>query len=65
MNVNGAAKKYCAGSDDSCCSRGQSKIEEGIKNLNLGEIKNLSVDDVLGKYRSLANEQSNYYQYRG
>ena len=54
-DVNGAAKKYIVPDQMIVVVVGdKAKIEEGIKNLNLGEIKNLSVDDVLGKVPQLS-----------
>ena len=53
--VNGAAKKYIVPDQMIVVVVGdKAKIEEGIKNLNLGEVKNLSVDDVLGKVPQLS-----------
>ena len=52
--VNGAAKKYIVPDQMIVVVVGdKAKIEEGIKNLNLGEIKNLSIDDILGKVPQL------------
>ena len=48
--VNQAAQKYILPDQMIVVVVGdKAKIEEGIKKLNLGEIKNLSVEDVLGK----------------
>lgn len=48
--VNAAAKKYIVPEKMIVVVVGdKAKIESGIKALNLGEIKNLSVEDVLGK----------------
>lgn len=47
--VTAAAKKYIVPSQMVVVVVGdKAKIEEGIKALNLGEIKNLSIEDVLG-----------------
>lgn len=47
--VTSAAKKYIVPSQMVVVVVGdKAKIEEGIKALNLGEIKNLSIEDVLG-----------------
>ncbi len=48
--VNTAAEKYIVPNKMIVVVVGdKTKIEEGIKALNLGEIKNLSIEDVLGK----------------
>jgi len=48
--VNAAAKKYIIPDQMIVVVVGdKSKIEEGIKALNLGEIKNITIDEVLGK----------------
>ncbi len=48
--VNAAAKKYIVPEQMIVVVVGdRSKVEEGIKKLNLGELKNLSIEDVLGK----------------
>lgn len=48
--VNAAAKKYIVPEKMIVVVVGdKAKIESGIKALNLGEIKNLSIEDVLGK----------------
>jgi len=53
--VNGAAKKYIVPDQMIVVVVGdKAKIEEGIKKLNLGELKNLSIEDVLGKVPQLS-----------
>ncbi len=48
--VNTAAKKYIVPEEMIVVVLGdKSKIENGIKELNLGELKNLKVEDILGK----------------
>ncbi len=48
--TNAAAKKYIVPDQMIVVVVGdKAKVEEGIKALNLGEIKNLSIEDVLGK----------------
>jgi zinc protease len=54
--VNAAAKKYIIPDQMIIVIVGdKSKIEEGIKALNLGEIINLTIDDVIGKVPLLEN----------
>lgn len=54
--VNSAANKYIVPEEMIVVIVGdKSKIEEGIKQLNLGEIKNLKIEDVLGKIPVLEN----------
>jgi len=53
--VTGAAKKYIVPDQMIVVVVGdKAKIEQGIKNLNLGELKNLSIEDVLGKVPQLS-----------
>ena len=48
--VNSAAEKYIVPDRMIVVVVGdKTKIEDGIKALNLGEIKDLSIEDVLGK----------------
>lgn len=52
--VNNAAKKYIVPDKMIVVVVGdKTKIEAGIKKLNLGEVKNLSIEDVLGKIPQL------------
>jgi len=54
-DVNGASKKYIVPDLMIVVVVGdKAKIEEGIKKLNLGELKNLSIEDVLGKVPQLS-----------
>jgi len=54
--VNTAAKKYIVPNEMIVVVVGdKSKIENGIKELNLGELKNLSVEDILGKVPVIEN----------
>lgn len=61
LNVSGeavqnAAKKYIVTDQMAIIVVGdRAKVEEGIKKLNLGEVKNLTIEDVLGKVPKLAN----------
>ncbi|MCX6169655.1 MAG: pitrilysin family protein [Ignavibacteriales bacterium] len=53
-DVNDAAVKYIVPDQMIVVVVGdKAKIEDGIKKLNLGEIKNLSIDDVLGEVPKL------------
>lgn len=53
-DINKAAKKYIVPEEMIVVVVGdRAKIEEGIKKLNLGEIKNLSIVDVLGNLPKL------------
>jgi zinc protease len=53
--VNEAAKKYILPDQMIIVVVGdKAKVEEGIKKLNLGELKNLSIEDVLGKVPQLS-----------
>jgi len=53
-DVNAAAKKYIVPDQMIVVVVGdKAKIEEGIKKLNLGELKNLTIDDVLGEVPKL------------
>jgi predicted Zn-dependent peptidase len=53
-DVNAVAKKYIVPEQMIVVVVGDRiKVEEGIKKLNLGEIKNLSIEDVLGKTPNL------------
>ncbi len=55
-DVNVAAKKYIVPDQIIIVVVGdKSKIEEGIKQLNLGEIINLSIEDTLGKVPKMEN----------
>lgn len=52
--VEKAAKKYIAPEQMAIIVVGdKAKIEDGIRKLNLGEIKNFTIDDILGKTPSL------------
>lgn len=54
--VNAAAKKYVVPDQVIVVVVGdKAKVEEGIKKLNLGEVKNLTIEDVLGKVPKLDN----------
>ena len=54
--VNDAAKKYVVPDQMIVVVVGdRAKVEEGIKKLNLGEVKNLTIEDVLGKVPKLDN----------
>ena len=54
--VNAAAKKYVVPDKMIIVVVGdKEKIENGIKALNLGEIKNLSIEDILGKIPKIEN----------
>jgi predicted Zn-dependent peptidase len=49
-DVNTVAKKYIVPEQMLVVVVGdKAKVEEGIKALNLGEVKNLTIEDVLGK----------------
>ncbi len=53
--ANNTAKKYIVPDQMIVVVVGdKAKIEEGIKKLNLGELKNLSIEDVLGKVPQLS-----------
>ncbi|MCX6150876.1 MAG: pitrilysin family protein [Ignavibacteriales bacterium] len=55
-DVNKAAKKYIVPDQVLVVVVGdKAKIEDGIKKLNLGEIINLSIEDVLGKIPKIEN----------
>ena len=54
--VHNVAKKYIVTDQMAIIVVGdRAKVEEGIKKLNLGEVKNLTIEDVLGKVPKLAN----------
>ncbi|MEK6552010.1 MAG: insulinase family protein, partial [Bacteroidota bacterium] len=54
-DVTGTAKKYIVPDQMIVVIVGDKvKVEEGIKKLNLGELKNLSIEDVLGKVPQLS-----------
>ncbi len=55
-DVNNAAKKYIIADQMLVVVVGdKAKIEEGIKKLNLGEVKNYSIEDMLGEIPQLNN----------
>ena len=54
--LHNVAKKYIVTDQMAIIVVGdRAKVEEGIKKLNLGEVKNLTIEDVLGKVPKLAN----------